>query len=470
MATRSGARGWSVRGRILVSILLVAALGLGLAGFVTFLVQRDRTLTEIEDRLATSVEAARQTLDGTTGEPPPSTTRDALRTLIARFVPAHDASSLGIVDGAAAFVPSITIDHELQLVPGFVDRVVAETVDGGVHIGTLETGGDTLRYIAAPLSVAGDPQHGIYVVALNVNEELNELYNSFTTYALVAAAALLAVGLVGWFVAGRLLRPIRQLSSAASRITASDRSERIPITGNDDVSALTRTVNDMLDRLDAALTSQRQLLDDVRHELKTPITIVRGHLELLDPSAPADVTATRDLAIDELDRMAGLVDDIESFAETSAAPPARVPTQLADLTATVFAKARILPDHEWQLEESATVTTLLDPSRITQAWLQLAENAAKYAPEGSAIRLGSSAGTGTVKLWVADAGPGIPVEAHVRIFERFGRIDGGRGIRGSGLGLPIVRAIARAHGGDVRLESVDGGSRFTIELPLRGAP
>ena len=468
MATRPAARGWSVRGRILISMLLVTALGMALAGFVTFLVQRDRTLTEIEDRLVSSVEAARQTLIGTSDDPAPATTREAMRTLIARFVPAHDSSSLGIIDGTAAFVPAVPTDHQLQSEPGFVDRMVAETADGGVHLGTLVVDDDTLRYIATPLAVAGDGEQGIYVVALNVNEELNELYASFTTYAIVAALALLTVGLVGWFVAGRLLRPIRQLRAAASRITASDRSERIPISGNDDVSALTGTVNDMLDRLDAALTSQRQLLDDVRHELKTPITIVRGHLELLDPSEPRDVTATRDLAIDELDRMAGLVDDIESFAETNASPPARVPTQVAALTAAVFAKARVLPRHEWQLELSADVTALLDPARITQAWLQLADNAAKYAPEGSVVRLGSAASAGRLNMWVADEGPGIPAEAHGRIFERFGRIDGGRGIRGSGLGLPIVRAIARAHGGDVTLEQVGGGSRFTISLPIGG--
>jgi len=227
---------------------------------------------------------------------------------------------------------------------------------------------------------------------------------------------------------------------------------------------LTATINDMLDRLDTALTSQRQLLDDVRHELKTPITIVRGHLELLDSGNVADVEATRALAIDELDRMAGLVDDIEFLAETQGTNPVRELVDVDDLTAEVFAKASVIPGHEWALAEVATVTASLDPARITQAWLQLADNAAKYSATGTLIELGSSTNGTEVEFWVADRGPGIPADARARIFERFGRVDTGRGIRGSGLGLPIVAAIAHAHGGRVNLVSSPSGSRFGIVM------
>src|SRR5690606_18287858 len=130
--------------------------------------------------------------------------------------------------------------------------------------------------------------------------ELDEITTAFRTYTWVAIATLAAVGLVGWFVAGRLLKPVRVLQETASRITASDLSERIPVTGNDDLSALTTTVNSMLDRIEESVDARRRLLDDVRHELKTPVTIVRGHLELLDVADPQDVSSTRDLLIDEL--------------------------------------------------------------------------------------------------------------------------------------------------------------------------
>ena len=464
-STRRGFR-WSVRLRILASILVVTALGMGVAGFVTFLVQRDRTLDEIEDRLVARVESAREALAVPDDPAGYTTTREAVRALIARFVPAHDESSLGLVDGLPAFAPSMPGDFVIESDPDLLAQLLSEAADGGVHRGSVETSAGSLRYIVAPLTVAGDAEQGLYVVTINVDEELEELTDSFTTFAVVSLAALAVIGLVGWFVAGRLLRPIRSLSATASRITASDRRERIPVEGDDDVSELTRTVNDMLDRLDAALTGQRRLLDDVRHELKTPITIVRGHLELLDPSETADVVATRALAIDELDRMAGLVDDIEALAETQAAPPVRVPTRVDDLTSSVFERARVLSGHEWRLAGTAATTISIDPARVAQAWLQLADNAAKYAPVGSTITIGSTARDSAVELWIQDEGPGIPEGAEGRVFERFGRIDTGRGIHGSGLGLPIVRSIARAHEGDVVLTRVGAGSRFAITLPL----
>ena len=457
----------TVRTRILLSILLVAAIGMGSAGLVTFLVQRDRTLGEIDDRLEASVETAREMLTAPTTQY--ATTREAMQAILAQFVPRHDESTLGIIDGTPAYVPAVEQDYPLEADTVLVERIVTETADGAVHTG-VENEPAYRRYIAAPVSVTGDPEVGVYVVAINVDEELEELYDSYRTYALVALVALLAIGVVGWFVAGRLLRPIRQLSSAASRITGSDRTERIPVSGHDDVSELTRTVNDMLDRLDAALTGQRQLLDDVRHELKTPITIVRGHLELLDARDPREVDATRALALDELDRMAGLVDDIESYAETQLAPPAHEPCDVADLTRAVFAKAQVLPGPQWVLAAEASATVAGDAARLTQAWLQLADNAAKYAPAGSTVRIGSSVEGGQVALWVEDEGPGIAAGSEARIFERFGRIDTGRGIRGSGLGLPIVRAIARSHGGDATVQPAGSGSRFTMTIPAEGRP
>ncbi|MDO9591206.1 MAG: HAMP domain-containing sensor histidine kinase, partial [Microcella sp.] len=212
-------------------------------------------------------------------------------------------------------------------------------------------------------------------------------------------------------------------------------------------------------------TSQRQLLDDVRHELKTPITIVRGHLELLDETKPAEVRAARDIALDELDRMAGLIDDIDALARAEHLSSLAELTDVADFTALVFSKMQAIPGRRWQLDDSAGVVAALSPARITQAWLQLADNAAKYSPADSLVRVGSTAYAGSVEFWVADEGPGIPAGAESRIFERFGRADTGRGIGGSGLGLPIVAAIARAHGGYVSLDSSPLGSRFGIVIP-----
>ena len=306
---------------------------------------------------------------------------------------------------------------------------------------------------------------GVFVAAVDVDAELGELSSSFATYAVVAAGALAVIGLVGWFVAGRLLRPIRRLRAGASRITASDLDERIPVVGRDDVSELTATINTMLDRLDTALTGQRMLLDDVRHELSTPITIVRGHLELLDGSDREEVESTRALALDELDRMSGLVSDIEFLADPRPVIGETRPADVADLTDAVFEKASVIAGPRWVAGERMIGIAELDAARITQAWLQLVDNAAKYSPAGSEVRIGSTRTESGIELWVADRGPGIPADATHRIFERFGRATPSRGIHGSGLGLPIVQKIARAHGGSVSLDTSPAGSRFAIVLP-----
>ena len=474
---------WSVRSRILASILLVALIGMTVAGLTAFLVQRDRIVSQIDDLLVAHVESARFVVTGesaaVTTEPQGdelpggvtfTTTAEALEAILARVIPGRNESALGIVGGEATLVPGVDIAFHLQDDPDFVARVVDETSDGGVHLGTALSSVGTVRYVATPISVEGDPLPAIYVAAVDVDAELDELRAAFGTYTIVAAVTLMAIGLVGWFVAGRLLRPLRRLRVAASRITASDRGERIPVVGHDDISALTETVNGMLNRLDRAMTSQRQLLDDVRHELKTPITIVRGHLELLEASNVADVETTRALALDELDRMTRLVDDIESLADAQRMTLARTPTDVADLTSDVFAKASVIPDHEWVLADVAHVSMSLDPGRITQAMLQLVDNAAKYSPPGTQIEIGSTSGGSAVEFWVADRGRGIPAGSEERIFERFGRADTGRGIEGSGLGLPIVNTIAIAHGGRVSLESTDHGSRFGVVIPTLVVP
>src|SRR5450759_671415 len=134
------------------------------------------------------------------------------------------------------------------------------------------------RYLIIPVTVAGDPSTGLYVAAYDLDAELGSVADSFQTYIRVALIALALVGLVAWFVAGRLLRPIRLLrDAAAGSSTAADLTERIPVTGRDDVSELATAINAMFDRLQDSAKSQVRLLNDVGHELKTPITIIRGH-------------------------------------------------------------------------------------------------------------------------------------------------------------------------------------------------
>jgi two-component system OmpR family sensor kinase len=471
----------SVRARLVIALVLVSALGMAAGGASTFLIQRERILGNVDASLLARVDAARLVVLGASdstdsGNPsglapqPFHTAADALQAVVGRVLPDNHESSLGILDGRARYIPGVPTTFRLQGVPHLLATVLRDVSDGQTHIGTISSQFGPIRYVATPVTVAESSDRGVYVAATDLDAELGDLSSAFATYWAVIAVAMIAIGSSAWFVAGRLLSPIRTLRLAAARVTSTNRSERIPVVGHDDLSSLTRTVNLMLDRLDGAMTDQRQLLDDVRHELHTPVTIVRGHLEILNAWDPEEVIATRTLAIDELDRVTDLVEDLALLAESQRAEPVFLPVDISALTRQVFAKASVLPRHEWALVETADVTVSIDPARITEAWLQLVDNAAKYSPDGSRIELGSTLGDDGVELWVVDQGSGIPPEAADRIFARFGRVDAGRGIVGSGLGLPIVRAIARSHGGEVGFVSSAGKTRFSLVLPRQLAP
>ncbi|MFC5503365.1 sensor histidine kinase [Lysinimonas soli] len=461
----------SARFRILASMLLVTALGMTVAGVTTYLIQRERVLAQIDDRLEMTVDGLQSIADGTPDAPAPTTVSAFLTEAMQRVLPDHNESILGFVDRKAAYVPSSGIPFRLDRDPAFVALVLREADPRHAVRGTANTIWGTLRYVIIPVSIKSDIDTGLYVSAYNIDDELAQLSQAFGSYAFIALGVLVVVGLVGWFVGGRLLRPIRLLQTAASAASQNTLSERIPVTGNDDVSVLATTFNAMLDRLQSSFAAQRGLLDDVGHELRTPITIVRGHLELLDPGDVREVTVTRDLAIDELDRMQLLVDDIALLAKTDAPGflrPARV--DLGEFADSVLAKAQALaPERRWTLVARAEQPARIDPVRTTQAWLQLAENAVKYSTPGTPIELGCAVDTETVELWVRDRGPGIPDDQLGRVFKRFARVGVGRGDDGSGLGLSIVAAIAELQGGRARAENVPGGARVVIELPLGSA-
>jgi two-component system, OmpR family, sensor kinase len=462
---RRGLPVWSVRARILAAILLVTVAGLGVTGTVSHLVQRDQVVRDVDGVLEAQVEAARAVVDAQAGEV--ETSRDALAAILAILPAPADGSVLGIVDGRAALVPGTAIAFDLAGSP-LVDRIVREVADGSARIGTAVQGGTEIRYVGVPVVVDGADDAGIYLVAVDLSLALEPTNRGLLTFVVVAGATVLAVGLAGWLVAGRLLRPVRRLRETAERITASDLTERIPVDGDDDLARLTETVNDMLDRIETAVRNQRELVDDVRHELRTPLTITRGHLELVDPADAGDVRRTAALAIEEIDRMAALVDGLTAWAEVRAAVPELRPTDVAVLTRDVAELASAIPAHHWSVAEQAQATVPLDRRLITQAWLQLADNAAKYAPAGSPIELGSRLAGGAAELWVRDHGPGVPAGQETRVFERFARASSGPE-RGSGLGLAIVARIARAHGGTARVESPGDGARFVLSIPAEVA-
>jgi two-component system OmpR family sensor kinase len=336
--------------------------------------------------------------------------------------------------------------------------------------GDLETQVGTVRYLAVPIRGAGSLR-GVFVVVAALGAERREVEDAVRLAAIVLFTVLLIASALAWLVAGRVLAPLRLLADTARSIGETDLTRRIPVTGRDELADLSRTFNAMLDRLEEAFAGQRQFVSDASHELRTPITIVRGHLELLGDD-PDERRETITLVTDELDRMSRFVDDLLLLAKAERDDFLRVSQlELGALTDELLDKASALGKRRWQLESRGEAVIVGDRQRLTQALMGLAQNAVQHTSEGDPVWLGSDVDHHEARLWVRDSGPGVAPEDQERIFSRFARASASRRrSEGAGLGLAIVRAIAEAHGGRVLLSSRPGdGATFTLVIPVDGS-
>ena len=476
----------SVRTRIAGTAAVLAAIALTGAGLAVYLVQSSRldeqAISAISVKMAEIARLQASGVDPATGQPFGSTTR-LLKSALESNVPQDDEILIAFWDG----LPRLGQDarsSDLSDYQPFVQAVDSRTAEGGSFRMSTPLG----AAVVSVQAVQGPRRDGSLAVVYLLRPQHVELLKLMRTYAIVALLALLLVSLGAWLVASRLLRPLRRLRETAEEISHTDLTRRLETTGNDDLTELAHTVNAMLDRLEGSFTTNRQFLDDAGHELRTPITIVRGHLELVDPNNPADVAATRDLVLDEIDRMTRMVEDLIILSRAD--QPDFVRTDLVDgaaLADDVLSKARAFGDRGWMLDSCMDGAVLVDAQRITQAMLQLCGNAVAHTSRGDEIALGFRIEDGRAYWWVRDTGTGIPADDTERIFDRFQR---GNRIRatdaasaggdstttllyapeGSGLGLAIVSAIMKAHDGDVSVQSAVGlGSLFTLSIPHPGA-
>ncbi|WP_301484074.1 cell wall metabolism sensor histidine kinase WalK [Intrasporangium sp.] len=445
------------------------ALALALAGLVALVSavlfsRADATLAdELTHEAAKLRTYAASALDPATGKPYEDV--DAfLAAFLRTNVPDFDETFFSVVDGAAAQRSPFPPPTRLDLDPAIVEWAAAAH-EPGTRV--VPTAVGPVHLAAIPVQVEADPREAALVIGVFARGERQTARDTTVLLALSAGAALLLASGASWFVAGRILAPIRLVRSTAQQISESDLSRRIDVRGDDDVAALARTFNSMLDRLEAAFTGQRAFLHDIGHELRTPLTIVRGHLELMSDD-PDELEETRGLVLDEIDRMHRLVDDLTTLAASE--EPGFVRLGLVDaahLTIEVVAKARPLGDRRWLVDHLAETDFPGDEHRLTQALMQLIANAMKHTSDGQTIAVGSSVAGDRIRLWVRDEGTGVPREEMSRIFERHTRGAGESGRSGSGLGLAIVTSIAQGHNGRVELTSAPGaGATFTLELPL----
>lgn len=469
----------SIRRRLALGMMTLLLVVLGLVGGTLYTLLHQQTDARVRGEFSRVADEFRvlatRGVDPSTGRP--FTDPEALlKVSLERTVVAPSESVMGLVDGKVTWAAPEGVVLRTEEDPQLVEHVAALSRGQEIVDGVLTTEQREYRYLVAPVQFAGNEKTGALVIVADMVAERAQLTLMMQGYLWVSLASLLAAWALVALWVRHLLRPIAELRDTAARISNEDLSERVLVRGDDELAHLATTVNQMLDRIEAGVAQQRSLLDDVGHELRTPITVVRGHLELMDGDDATDVRETRAIALDELDRMSGLVTDVLTLAKSSQPDFLNVRrTELAPLTDAVLTKARALGDQRWVMSRVADTDALVDPERITQAWLQLAENAVKYSEPDTPIQVGSRVSLGEAYLWVADQGMGIAPEDLALIRSRFGRAGNVRGrIEGSGLGLAIVDSIAEAHGGHLDVDSEPGvGSTFTIVIPLnpaRGLP
>jgi signal transduction histidine kinase len=458
---------WGVRFRILFWYVAI----LGLAVVAAVVVVRTVLIIQVEEHIDDELrqEAAELRVlagpsgrDPLTGEPFRGDVRAIFDTFLRRNIPTQNETYVTLVGDETYKRSFRDPPYRLDLDSGLVGRWAALTE---AERGTVDSPAGQVEYLALPLKSDGRTK-GVFVAAIFHDLEVAEVQPAVWGAAMVGIAALLIGSVLAWRVAEGVLRPVRLVTGTARTISESDLSRRIPVRGRDEISLLAATFNDMLDRLEEAFATQRRFIDDAGHELRTPITVIRGHLELLEDD-PVEREQTVALVTDELDRMGRIVNDLLVLAKAQRPDFLNLEAvDVATLTEEVLAKARALGPRDWQLEGVARRRVIADRQRLTQALMQLAVNAATHTAEGDRIGLGSAMSNGEARLWVKDSGSGVPERERDSIFRRFSRGGGRRASEGAGLGLAIVRAIAEAHNGRVELETWPGkGSKFSLVIP-----
>jgi signal transduction histidine kinase len=339
---------------------------------------------------------------------------------------------------------------------------------------TVDTGegGDVLEVASVRLA-----DGTLFQVGMST-ERRTQLLARFRRVLLLNVVAVILVGLAGGAVlTASALQPLRELAGTVGGILRTGRTDlRVPAPDTSDaLGELSALVNAMLDRIDAVVAGMRGALDNVAHDLRTPMTRLRATAEsALQSDDPATLREAIADCLEESDRLVEMLNTLMDISEAETGTMAlRVePTDLAGLIAQTVELYEDVAE-----ERNITIATRVggdlvvpvDRSRMRQVLANLVDNAVKYTPEGGRVEIAASRQEGDALLTVADTGLGIPPDELPRIWERLYRGDKSRSTRGLGLGLSLVKAIVEAHGGGVEVESAPGtGTRFRLRLPAAG--
>jgi two-component system, OmpR family, sensor histidine kinase MprB len=332
-------------------------------------------------------------------------------------------------------------------------KTLAASGSGRLYV-DVDAGGTQLRVLAEGLG-----SRGALAIALPLTDVNHTLSHELLLMVIIAAAGIALAALLGLLVARTALSPIARFTAQTEAIAAEPallESERVDVSGNDELARLARTFNATLDALEQSVAAQRNLVADASHELRTPIASIRANLQLLRDESrlpEADRAALRQDMIEELDELTALVGDVVELARGSRPGGGIGDVRLDEIVSSVVERTK-------RRAPELTVEASIEPTlvhgegdRIARAVTNVLDNARKWSPPGGVIEVELHGGT----LSVRDHGPGFHEEDLPFVFDRFHRARDARGKPGSGLGLAIVRQAAEAHGGFAEADNAPGG-------------
>jgi len=317
---------------------------------------------------------------------------------------------------------------------------------------------------------------GSFIAAGRTVRDNDEVMEDFREIFSTAFSLILMIGaLAAWFVAKKAMRGVERVTKTAGIIGTEGLSRRVPV-GNEgrEIAELATAFNDMLERIEALINDMRAVTDNIAHDLKSPLTRIRGIAETT-LTGSQNLTEYRDMAgnvIEECDRMVSMINTMLDIARTDAGLTG-LDTEEVDINEIL---GDIVDIYGALAQDRGIILVLLNPDRlpcisadkamIQRAVANLIDNAVKYTPSGGEICVSARSADGRMAISVTDTGPGISEKDMPHIFERFYRGDLSRSTPGSGLGLSLVMAIAKAHGGDVSVKTSSDGSTFCLSLPI----
>ncbi|HNP85641.1 MAG TPA: ATP-binding protein [Kouleothrix sp.] len=470
----------SLRRRLTISYVGFFAVALIFLDIGLYLIVRQALLSSIDNELRLGAQLLQQEFDASNQQP--HGYFDGEQWLVRLRAPqVQNFETTSLIVQAFLFengeLQKRSSDAQVNLEPN--PALLQSALDGTTPDPIVNKEGLGLRELYTPVLFRGKVI-GAFQIARSMKS--TDLALKLLFYALLGGGVivLLAAARGGDWLTRAAFRPIDEVTrTAQSIVRAEDLSLRVPVPPTqDELQRLTITVNDLLARLEVLFSAQRRFVADVSHELRTPLAAMQGNLEVLDRGAARDPELLAESLADmrrEVARLIRMANDLLLLAQSEAGIQLHYePVELDTLLLEVHRDLRPLTGGvQLHIGEEDQIVVQGDRDRLKQALLNLGINALQHTAPGGSVTLSLAQHDGVAELSVADTGAGIAAEDVPHIFERFYRADRARSRNrgGAGLGLPIVKWIAEAHGGQVHVTSTPGvGSRFSITLPIELQP